>query len=238
MSILKDYIKCPRLYVEDDLIGETEIIIHDMQTHYLKNVLRKNEGDQLRLFNGRHGEWIANITNISKKQTCAILSENLKEQPTREHRIHLLFSPIKKNRMDMLIEKAVELGATDLHPIITQNTENRKLNQDRLLAQIIEAAEQCERLDLPALHPELPLKKLLEGWNAPQALFVALERAPNTMHLARATDHAYILIGPEGGFTEQEQELMLGHNAVTAISLGEHILRAETAALKALSLLS
>ena len=238
MMIDREYIKCPRLYVEDDLAQGTEIIIQDMHTHYLKNVLRKKPGDQIRLFNGKHGEWVGEIKELAKKSGAAVPDKCLKEQIEREHRLHLLFAPIKKARMDMLIEKSVELGVTDLHPVITQNTENRRLNYNRLRSQIIEASEQCERLNIPRLHDETSLKKLLAEWHEPQTLFVALERSPHTMHLTTASDHAFILIGPEGGFTEKEHEDMLAHRAVTAISLGEHILRAETAALKALSLLA
>lgn len=238
MMIDREYIKCPRLYVEDDLTSGTEIRLEDMHTHYLKNVLRKKSGDMLRLFNGRQGEWIGEIKDIAKKNSTAVLNECLKEQIEREHRLHLLFAPIKKARMDMLIEKSVELGVTDIHPVITQNTENRRLNYNRLQAQVIEASEQCERLNIPRIHDETTLKKLLAEWHEPQTLFVALERSPHTMHLTTASDHAFILIGPEGGFTEEEHEAMLAHHAVTAISLGEHILRAETAALKALSLLA
>lgn len=238
MMIDREYIKCPRLYVEDDLAQGTEIIIQDMHTHYLKNVLRKKPGDKLRLFNGKHGEWVGEITELAKKSGAAVLNERLKEQIEREHRLHLLFAPIKKARMDMLIEKSVELGATDFHPVITQNTENRRLNYERMRAQIIEASEQCERLNIPRLHNETTLKSLLSDWQEPQTLFVALERSPHTMHLTTASDHAFILIGPEGGFTEEEHDAISTHHAVTTISLGDHILRAETAALKALSLLA
>jgi 16S rRNA (uracil1498-N3)-methyltransferase len=238
MNMSKDYIKCPRLYVDEELIGDAEIIIHDMQAHYLKNVLRKKSGDMVRIFNGRNGEWIAEIADLSKKKILIILREKLKEQSASEYKTHLLFAPIKKNRMDILIEKAVELGATDLHPIITQNTESRKINEDRIRAQIIEAAEQCERLDLPLLHSSLTLDKLLGDWNKPQTLFVALERSDNALRLTKPSDHAFILIGPEGGFTEKEQEQLMAHDAVSTISLGSRVLRAETAALKALSLLN
>lgn len=226
--------KSPRLYTELDLKSGEAVSLEGGQAHYLKNVLRKNPGDPLRLFNGRDGEWVGEIQTLSKKAVTAKLTEQSLAQPTPARRIHLYFAPIKKNRMDFLIEKAVELGATDLHPVITQNTENRKMNIERTQAQIIEAAEQCERLELPLLHAPSELFKALGQEQAP--LLAALERGnhPEASDIATKYTESDIalLVGPEGGFTELELERIAGLQNVEKTSLGETILRAETAALK------
>lgn len=205
------------------------------QAHYLKNVLRKQPGDSLRLFNGESGEYLARIETLSKKDGRAALTKQIKEQTAPAFKTRLLFAPIKKARIDILIEKAVELGATDLHPILTQRTENRKLNEQRLRAQIIEAAEQCERLTIPALHPLQKLESVLSNWNE-TPLYAALERAhaPTLSQTLKPGDKAF-LIGPEGGFAPEEITIIEKSNAAP-VSLGENILRAETAALLCLSL--
>lgn len=206
------------------------------QAHYLKNVLRKNEGDYVRLFNGRGGEWLCALVNIGKKSALAEPKEQIRVQTTPARAIHAYFAPIKKARMDILIEKAVELGATHLHPVLTQNTEMRKLNVERLSAQIIEAAEQCERLSLPELAPATDIYKALS--NLPCPLYAAIERGDYKEArdiLPREGDIA-ILTGPEGGFTEEEITFLLNHKNMTPVSLGKNILRAETALLKLLSL--
>lgn len=232
-----DTTKSPRLYTDLDLTQDTPVSLETAQAHYLKNVLRKNAGDAVRLFNGKHGEWLSVIDEISKKSVTLIPQKQISTQPNSNREIHLYFAPIKKNRMDFLIEKSVELGVTDLHPILTQNTEMRKINTDRLRAQIIEAAEQCERLILPKLHPLNDLTK--EIMHTQDVFFAALERG-NYPHLRDRADNnkaARIIIGPEGGFSAEELEFLKTQDHVHPITLGDTILRAETAALKALSLL-
>lgn len=236
MNIAKEYIKAPRLYVEPDLSEGAAISLAEMHAHYLRNVLRKQEGDPLRLFNGRDGEWTATITGLAKKAVAVTIEEQLAAQKNPARRIHLYFAPIKKARLDMLIEKAIELGATDLHPVITQNTENRKLKEERIQTQIIEAAEQCERLDIPPLHAAVDFKTLLQNWDKPEKLMAALERI-DAAPLSKTETDAHILIGPEGGFTAEEQDALADHDHVKPVTLGTHILRAETAVFKALSLL-
>jgi 16S rRNA (uracil1498-N3)-methyltransferase len=142
---------------------------------------------------------------------------------------------VKKNRLDWVIEKAVELGATDLHPVLTQNTENRHLNPDRLTAQIIESAEQCERLDLPTLHPMLTFNALeVDG------LLACIERLPKSPPLAQALPPAPVpialLVGPEGGFTAAERDWLLTQPGCTPVHLGPRILRSDTAICAALSI--
>jgi 16S rRNA (uracil1498-N3)-methyltransferase len=207
--------------------------LSENQTHYLKNVMRRNAGDFIRIFDGQNGEYLARIETLTKKSCEVLPLENLKPQPAQAHRTHLIFAPLVKNRMDILIEKTVELGVTDLHPVLTNRTEHRKINEDRLLSQIIEASEQSERLDIPALHPLISMETLLGQWkDKPQIQWGcerdALERKPLGYN---NENHQAFLIGPVGGFDEDEITLLGRHPAITPISLGSAILRAETASI-------
>jgi 16S rRNA (uracil1498-N3)-methyltransferase len=229
-------LKMPRLYISSRLAQDDTTILGEDPTHYLRNVLRRNIGDGVRLFNGQDGEWLGRITQLSKKETHLNLERCLHAQPSSIRKIHLYFAPIKKSRLDFMIEKSVELGVTDLHPVLTQNTENRNLNIDRTQAQIIEATEQCERLDLPILHPVTDLQKL----KCP-GLLVCLERTKDSPGLAQTLKETigpiHILIGPEGGFSAAEQTWLAAKKDWKSVHLGPHILRAETAACAALSLI-
>lgn len=227
--------KSPRLYTELDLFEGGTVELPKEQTHYLKNVLRKTEGDQVRLFNGRNGEWVYSLSVLGKKSAEARSQEQIRPQTRQGRKIHAYFPPIKKNRMDFMIEKAVELGVTDLHPIITQNTETRKINEERLKAQIIEAAEQCERMDLPVLHPLVDIFTALSTCKF--HVYAAIERIDTPTRIVGERADIAVLIGPEGGFTAEEIDRMVALPKLKAISLGDNILRAETALLKLLSLL-
>lgn len=224
--------KSPRLYTELDLMQGGVIELPKDQAHYLKNVLRKSEGDPVRLFNGRDGEWVYCLQSLGKKSAKARAQEQIRPQTAQSRKIHAYFPPIKKNRMDFMIEKTVELGATDLHPILTQNTETRKINEDRLKAQIIEAAEQCERLDLPVLHPLSDVFTALRPCDAP--IYAAIERIEASGSIENKSTDIAILIGPEGGFTAEEIDRLTDLPNLKPLSLGENILRAETALLKLL----
>ncbi|MCD8563051.1 MAG: 16S rRNA (uracil(1498)-N(3))-methyltransferase [Alphaproteobacteria bacterium] len=233
--------KLPRLFTEGPLSEGAAAVLDVAQTHYLKNVLRKQQGDRLRVFNGKDGEFTALIEKLGKKEAIIRLGEMFLPQPSAAPPVHLIFAPIKKARLDILIEKAVELGATQLHPVLTERTENRKINPERLEAQIIEALEQCERLVKPQLHPLQKLEKLIPAWQGPPILS-CLERedAPllTTELKSGYTQGLALLIGPEGGFTPKEISYIAASRICRPISLGSFILRAETAALYALSLVS
>lgn len=230
-------ISAPRLYTAAALKPGQAVALADSQAHYLKNVLRGKPGDALRLFNGRDGEWAAEIVSLDKKGGALKLVEQIKKQPAPRQPVHLLFAPVKKDRLDFLIEKSVELGVTDLHPIVTNRTEIRKINNERLLAQIIEAAEQCERLDLPTLHALADLPAALQRWDSKIPLYACIER-DGAPPLQSANPPAAFLVGPEGGFDEAEKAGLKKYAFMKPVSLGESILRAETAALKALSLVA
>ena len=231
--------KLPRLYSDHQLSEQGVIELSAGQAHYLHNVLRRQNGDLVRLFDGKNGEWLGSLGNLSKKTGQVTLQKQLVAQPTKKRAIHLLFAPIKKHRQDWLIEKAVELGVTDFHPVLTQNTEVRKLNDSRLTQQIFEAAEQCERFDIPQLHDLKKLDKILSSWSAALPLFACIERF-NTKPLQEVvpnhSQNVALLIGPEGGFTEMEKNIIAKH--ATAVGLGDTILRCETAVIKALVLLN
>jgi 16S rRNA (uracil1498-N3)-methyltransferase len=226
----KSIIKTPRLYTELDLGLQAHIELPKEQAHYLKNVMRKSDGDDIRLFNGRDGEWLCNIDDLQKKSARLLVQEQLRKQLRPERRIHAFFPPIKKQRMDFMIEKAVELGATDLHPVLTEHTEVRKINAERIKAQIIEAAEQCERLDIPVLYDLKDLQSCIQ--NCDFKVLAAIERIEAEPVKPYRDKDIGVLIGPEGGFHSGEVQFLREHKIVDCVSLGRHILRAETALLK------
>lgn len=221
------------------LQGGGMLPLEDGPFHYLKNVMRVEHGAQVRIFNGSEGEFIGTIMSLGKKSGEIQLGQKLKDQPATIRRVHLLFAPIRKERMDWLVEKTVELGATDLHPVFTQNTDNRKINPDKICLQIIEAAEQCERLDIPTLHPAQDILKKLSEWDTSVPVLAALERQEAktlSASLPREGDIAF-LIGPSGGFTAEEKEKLSAFSFITPVTLGERILRSETAAATVLAAL-
>lgn len=230
---MKTYAKAPRLFLDSPLIENSVISIDDAQGHYLGNVLRLQDGNPVRVFNGGDGEWIGIFTKESKKKASLTLTDKIRNQKNTVE-CHLIFAPIKKTRMDFLIEKAVELGVTHLHPVLTQNTEVRKIKEDRIKAQIIEAAEQCERLDIPKILTLISIEKCLREWNYSSHIAFAIERYDTDKTIAHMGTRT-VLIGPEGGFTVEETNKILSYQTVIPTTLGERILRAETAALTALA---
>lgn len=226
----------PRLFVSDDLGPGTSISLDRDPSHYLLSVLRRRAGDRVRLFNGRDGEWIAALETKGKRDASLVVESLLHPQTASPACIHLVFAPLRKDRMDFLIEKAVELGAGAFHPVLTERTENRSPNAVRLHRQIIEAAEQCERLDVPILHETVALSDFLETKKAQFPLLACLERGDHPLLPIRHEEKDIgVLIGPEGGWTERERALILRYPVVRPVSLGPRILRAETAAIYALS---
>lgn len=231
----------PRLYCPQKLAQGITINLTDDQSHYLRNVLRKMIGDGVRLFNDQDGEWVAQITTEAKKFITLTLNEHIRQPQTSQAEIHLIFSPIKKDRNDMIIEKAVELGVTHFHPALFARTIVRDIKIERIEAQIIEAAEQCERLSLPKLLPLKDLKKLLSEWNKDIPVFAGIERT-DVVPLLDATkttmlQKSALLIGPEGGITTEEIELLNSKPFIKPTSFGPRILRAETAVFYGLSIL-
>ena len=227
-----------RLYIEEPLSQDTAIALPADQARYLGTVLRKSAGDEVRVFNGQDGEWRAQISAISKRAASLGVTKQLRA-PTSCPDITLCFAPVRKHRTAFIAEKATELGVSALQPVITARTQFPKLNIEKMRAQVIEAAEQTERLDIPAIEPAQKLTQMIESWDAARALIFADEAGgarPAKEMLAHISGPAAILIGPEGGFTPQERELLLAQDFVTPVSLGPRILRADTAALALLTL--
>lgn len=226
------YYKTPRLYLNSSFSPYGVLALEERQVHYLKNVLRKGACDVVRVFNGADGEWLARIQDLKKKVGTLVLEERIRAQPPVERSVTLYFAPIQKARMDVLVEKAVELGVSALVPVITNRTEHRKINENRLRTQIIEASEQCERLDIPELHGARMFHACLH-----EDICVCLERSEETrpIHMYDFSDGASFMIGPVGGFDEMEREMLYASDNVHLVSLGERVLRCETAAMAALS---
>lgn len=224
--------KTPRLYTAAALMQDGAFSLNEPQTHYVRNVMRLKEGGHIRAFNGRDGEFAAVITGLGKKSAALLCTQKLKQQPQVPPRIHLLFAPLKKHRMDQIIEKTVELGVTDLHPIITAHTEVRSLNTERLTAQMIEAAEQSERLEIPVLHPITTLYEKMKAWDKNIPLFWATEAEKDVAPaLTQALKASAFLIGPVGGFNAAENASLSALPFIKPVSLGPRVLRAETAAI-------
>ena len=223
-----------RLYIDAELEGEVSLGAD--QAHYLTRVLRLNTGDRVRVFNGRDGEWAAEMAGIGKKAVTLSIGERLRA-PYRPPEVTLLFAPLKRHRSATLLEKATELGVTRLQPVITARTQFPKMNLTKMRAQIVEAAEQTERLDLPELGEAMPLLEAVKGVGCP--ILMGDEGGEAAPMLDVMEGHApplALLTGPEGGWSPEERDALRAMNQVTPVTLGPRILRADTAAISMLSL--
>lgn len=225
----------PRLFVDQPLGPALALAVEGAPANYLGNVLRLKAGDEIKLFDDRSGEWLARIDEAGRKRVALTVTAKLREREEVPD-LWLLFGPLKRGPIDWLVEKATELGAARLVPVLTQRTVVDRLNLDRLRANMIEAAEQCDRTALPSLAEPIKLDRLMADWEANRRLFFADETGGAPLSQVAKPGPAAILIGPEGGFAEEERALIRGHPAAQAVALGPRILRAETAAAAALSL--
>jgi len=241
----------PRLYVAPDLAPGGQLVLDGDQAHYLTRVLRLGAGDRVRVFNGRHGEFEASLATSTKSTATLALSESVREQAAAPD-LWLLFAPLKKARTDFVVEKAVELGAAEIRPVLTERTEAETVRVDRLQRIAVEAAEQTERLDVPPVREAEKLTTVLANWNVSRLLIFADEagddrgrpwggdagRAGPAIDVLEglADGPAAILIGPEGGFSPAERARLRGLTFVRPAGLGPRILRAETAAVAMLAL--
>ncbi len=230
-----------RLHVEAPLAEGAEIALSAMQANYLGNVMRLKPGDSLLVFNGREGEWSAEISHL-RRGGGALRAERLVRLQSAGPDLHYLFAPLKRAKLDYIVQKAVEMGVSAIRPVTTRRTIAERVNIDRMRANAIEAAEQCGILHLPELHEPEPLVTVLARWDAPRALIFCDEAAQTSSPLAvlssLASGPVAVLIGPEGGFDPAEREMLLARPFVRAISLGPRILRADTAAVAALALVN
>jgi 16S rRNA (uracil1498-N3)-methyltransferase len=225
-----------RLYVDQPLgVGQAVALSQD-QAHYLTGVMRLAEGAAILLFNGKDGEWRATLAQAGKRNAiavCDVLTKPLHLPPD----LWLLFAPIKKARTDFIVEKAVELGAARILPVQTRHTNSERIRQDRLQAHAVEAAEQCGATYVPEVTDLQHLDKLLAKWPEERRLFWCDETAiGQPAALTPTSGPAAILIGPEGGFSADEAAKLRARPNVTPLSLGPRILRADTAAVSALTL--
>jgi 16S rRNA (uracil1498-N3)-methyltransferase len=227
----------PRLYVATPLNEGAEFTLEKEQGHYLVHVLRLGSGDAVSLFNANDGEWLAYISTVTKKLVEVRIERNtatVKPPPD----IDYLFAPLKHARLDYMVQKATELGARRLRPVITQRTITERVNLDRMKANAIEAAEQCNLVFVPEVLEPLNLAKVLASWDVSRRLIYCDETASvaNPIEaLKGTTPPAAVLVGPEGGFTIEERQHLKSLPFVTAISLGPRIMRADTVAIAALA---
>jgi 16S rRNA (uracil1498-N3)-methyltransferase len=234
-----------RLHVPGGLSAGQALGLDHQRAHYLRSVLRLSRGDHLAIFNAEYGEWRAEIEGLGKGWASLALLEQRRE-PAAEPDVELVFAPIKRARVDFLVEKATELGVAAFQPVFTQHTDASRVNTDRLAANAREAAEQCERLFVPEVRAPVGFHHLIATWPTERRILLCAEsgRAPPIADVLRrhgdagAAAHGHpwaILTGPEGGLHRSELDALVKLPFVAPVGLGPRVLRADTAALSALA---
>jgi 16S rRNA (uracil1498-N3)-methyltransferase len=230
-----------RLYVDAALSAGGRVALTENQAHYLVNVLRLAAGTRVIVFNGRDGEWQAELTDIKKRGATLVLEHQTRPQSDGPD-IDYLFAPLKRSRLDYMVQKAVEMGVARLRPILTQRTIAERVNLDRMRANAIEAAEQCGVLRIPDVLEPVKFESTLASWDATRTLIFCDEAAVTKNPLEAlgniASGRLALLIGPEGGFDARERAALLSKSFVRPISLGPRVMRADTAAVAALALVN
>lgn len=230
--------RSPRLFVDAPLAAGTGIALDRDQSNYLGNVLRLNAGDTVLVFNGRDGEWQATLAGRKRPDRAEIVSQVRAQDSLPD--LHYVFAPLKHARLDYMAQKAVEMGAAALRPVTTRHTQASRINVERMRANVIEAAEQCGILSLAEVHEPESLERWLGSRDGQRLLVFCDEGAPISDPMAAfagadASHGTDVLIGPEGGFAEDERALLLKQPHVVRLALGPRILRADTAAVAALA---
>lgn len=230
-----------RLYLENRLETGLEIACTRAHANYLLNVMHLDDGAQILVFDGANGEWRAVIAR-QPKDACAL---RIKQQVRGQEEgpdIHYLFAPLKPGQIDHMVQKATEMGVAALRPVVTRRTNAQHLKPGRMRCNVIEAAEQCGVLRLPAMHGPESLDKILENWDPSRHIIYCDEDAPLASPLAALgrlnPGPLAVLVGPQGGFDAGERARLQGFDHVTAISLGPRVMRADTAAIAALALVN
>ncbi|MDD4555825.1 MAG: 16S rRNA (uracil(1498)-N(3))-methyltransferase [Alphaproteobacteria bacterium] len=226
-----------RLFINNDLAIGDIITPEEKQSHYLINVMKQREGNQILCFNNKDGEFLAQIVNVSKKSLNLLIQEQTRifeKSPD----LWLLFAPVKKDQTDFIIQKATELGVSKIIPTITRHTISEKVRVERFQAQAIEACEQCRRVDIPEISEALSLEKVLASWNEERKLFYMDETGNGTRIIeafSKNNQVSAILVGPEGGFDKKELELLKKLVYTQGVTMGKRIMRAETAVAASIS---
>lgn len=226
-----------RLYIDHAFAPGQPVPLNTGQSHYLAGVMRLPAGAEISVFNGRDGEWTARLLTAGKRGgELELLAQSAPQLDPPD--LWLVFAPIKKARTDFIVEKAAELGAARILPVQTDHTNSERIRQDRLQAHAVEAAEQCGGTFVPPVDDLMPLARLLDGWDPARRILWADEAlaGPAETLAGLAPGPWAILIGPEGGWSEAERKRLSGMESVSRISLGPRILRADTAAVAALTL--
>jgi 16S rRNA (uracil1498-N3)-methyltransferase len=240
-----------RLFLEAPLSAGARIFCSHEQANYLLNVLRLQPGSEILVFNGRDGEWRARVEVEGKRGASLTIAVRVREQ-TGGPDIHFLFAPLKRARLDYLVEKATEMGVARICPVLTRRTVPERINLERMRANVIEAAEQCGVLRVPEVADPVKLERVLQSWQASRRLIFcdeATEVSDPILSLRRALSGRSceapprnlplaVLIGPEGGFDPEEREIVLRMPFTVSVSLGPRIMRADTAAVAALALVN
>jgi 16S rRNA (uracil1498-N3)-methyltransferase len=229
-----------RLYVDAALAPGETVTLERSQSNYLGNVLRLSAGDTILVFNGRDGEWQASIAGRKRPDGLEIVTQTRTQDRLPD--LAYVFAPLKHARLDYMVQKAVEMGASSLQPVLTRHTQVSRINSERMRANVIEAAEQCGILSIADVTEPVTLDRYLAG-RKPQRLLIFCDEAADTANPLQAlqgdlaaADGIDVLIGPEGGFAEQERAILLRQPRALRLSLGPRILRADTAAVAALAL--
>jgi len=233
--------KAPRLFVEAELEPGAAIDCAPGQANYLLNVMRLQAGALVRVFNGRDGEWLAEISAAKRGQCRLAARERLRAQDTPPD-IEYLFAPLKKARLDFMVQKATEMGVAALRPVMTAYTVAERVNLERMRANAIEAAEQCNILWVPEVAKPQPLRGVLADWPMERRLIFCDEAAPLASPIAALSSvppgPLAVLVGPEGGFSADERAFLCEADFSLPISLGPRVMRADTAAVAALALVN
>ncbi|MGE3148528.1 MAG: 16S rRNA (uracil(1498)-N(3))-methyltransferase [Pseudorhodoplanes sp.] len=233
--------RSPRLYRDVPLAAGGRVPLDKMAANYLLNVLRLSDGAGVLVFNGRDGEWQAQVSRTGKRDVALAVGERTRSQSPAAD-LHYLFAPLKQARLDYMVQKAVELGVSHLRPVLTRHTQAARVNLERMRANVIEACEQCGVLAVPVVEEPVSLERVLAAMDPSRVLVFCDEAADvadpvgalSSLRAARAP--LSVLIGPEGGFAEEERSLLLKHPRTVRLALGPRILRADTAAVSALTL--
>jgi 16S rRNA (uracil1498-N3)-methyltransferase len=232
----------PRLFVDAPLHKSARIALDRGQANYLLNVLRLKDGASVLIFNGQDGEWRAQVSVEGRKSADLVCAEQTREQTAKPNLIYA-FAPLKHARLDYMVQKAVEMGAGTLQPVITRRTQSTRVNLERMRSNAIEAAEQCGIITIPEVREEENLERFLKGLEADRVLVFCDEGAPVSnpvealAKLGNKPTGVAVIVGPEGGFTDQERALVAAHERCVCVSLGPRILRADTAAVAALAII-